>query len=216
MICPYCALGLHEECDADLILSATHLCCCDAEEDTEQQPQITSSNSILSDAFGVRKLKDRELVRDPTSTGRKEAARIRPIPIEGMICEWAGLAYAGGGSVPIVGCVDTFITSEKGVGKGAIHHGPDKDTLNNDVSNLHRICASCHNRWHTENDPFYAKDRPAFGQYIPLTGECKPHDPDTKASENQLKLSAKYWAMPFKMRAELNYREFVDFGEQHV
>lgn len=35
------------------------------------------------------------------------------------------------------------------------HHGPDKNTLNNDPGNVHRICHWHHNNWHALNDPDY-------------------------------------------------------------
>jgi hypothetical protein len=35
----------------------------------------------------------------------------------------------------------------------ARHHGPDYNTLNNDPTNVSRICHVCHNRWHAANDP---------------------------------------------------------------
>lgn len=200
-MCTSCVLGLHEECEADLIEEADHLCCCFAEIE-EELP--------LPAVMKKPRTKDREEVRDPISTGRKEAARVKPIPMEGMICEWAGLSHAGGGVIPIVGCRDTFITSEKGIGKGNIHHGPDKDTLNNALENLHRICASCHNRWHTLNDKYYSDERPKFGQYLPLSGECEEHDPESKATETQFKLSQIYWAKKSEDRKKLDYREFVD------
>lgn len=63
-------------------------------------------------------------------------------------CEWKMKANVGGGPKPIIGCIN---------GKQqARHHGPDKNTLNNDEGNVHRICVTCHNRWHTENDHIYA------------------------------------------------------------
>lgn len=69
-----------------------------------------------------------------------------PLDLEAS-CEWKMQKECGGGSSPIVGCRD---------GKQqARHHGPDKNTLNNDVGNVHRICHNCHNRWHTKNDPSY-------------------------------------------------------------
>lgn len=62
-------------------------------------------------------------------------------------CEWQGKKNNGGGKSPIVGCLE---------GKQqARHHGPDKNTLNNDYGNVHRICHQCHNRWHARNDDGY-------------------------------------------------------------
>jgi len=62
-------------------------------------------------------------------------------------CEWRYKKNCGGGNSPIVGCLE---------GKQqARHHGPDKNTLNNDSGNVHRICHRCHNRWHARNDEGY-------------------------------------------------------------
>lgn len=62
-------------------------------------------------------------------------------------CEWKLKKNNGGGQHPIVGCLN---------GKQqARHHGPDKNTLNNDSGNVHRICHQCHNRWHARNDEGY-------------------------------------------------------------
>lgn len=62
-------------------------------------------------------------------------------------CEWRLKKNCGGGNNPIVGCLE---------GKQqARHHGPDKNTLNNDFGNVHRICHTCHNRWHARNDEGY-------------------------------------------------------------
>lgn len=93
-------------------------------------------------------------VRDVTiSAGRKEAAKLYPIDREAP-CEWSGLANAGGGLFPIVGCI-----AGKQVHR---HHGPDKTTTNNDPSNIHRICKSCHERWHAKNNGPYETDPSAY------------------------------------------------------
>lgn len=61
-------------------------------------------------------------------------------------CDWKMQKNAGGIN-GIFGCMD---------GKQeARHHGPDKNTLNNDAGNVHRICHRCHNRWHARNDNGY-------------------------------------------------------------
>lgn len=90
--------------------------------------------------------KDDSSLRDQQSTGRKRAARWYPLD-ETKICEWAGKKNCGGGKFPIIGCAANL--------QQARHHGPDKNTLNNESGNVHRICHSCHNRWHTLNDPGY-------------------------------------------------------------
>lgn len=93
--------------------------------------------------------KDEDVV-DPRSTMRKRAQKIlqeeRGIVI-GSPCEWRGLADAGGGRHPIVGCIDGVVKH--------IHHGPDKDWYHNTPDNLHGICHHCHNRWHARNDGCY-------------------------------------------------------------
>lgn len=85
-------------------------------------------------------------LKDQQSTGRKRAAAMYQLDRDAD-CEWKLKKNCGGGPKPITGCID---------GKQqARHHGPDKNTLNNDQGNVHRICHVCHNRWHTENDEIY-------------------------------------------------------------
>lgn len=101
-------------------------------------------------------------VLDVKSTGRKRAAVAFPLDPT-LFCEWRGLANCGGGKFPIIGCINGH--------QQARHHGPDKNTLNNTVGNVHRICHNCHNIWHTRNDPNYDPDekhnpRPATEQEL--------------------------------------------------
>jgi len=63
----------------------------------------------------------------------------------------------------------------------ARHHGPDKNTLNNEKGNVHRICHSCHNRWHTLNDEDYI-----WGNIYPL------HAP-MEASVADIGLNEVFW-----------------------
>lgn len=109
----------------------------------------SSSESIEEDSGPVREIntyKNDATLRDQQSTGRKRAAVMYPLDPEAD-CEWQKKKRCGGGTRPIVGCVD---------GKQeARHHGPDKNTLNNDAGNVHRICHKCHNRWHAKNDDDY-------------------------------------------------------------
>lgn len=129
-------------------------------------------------------VKDNSEVTDLESTGRKRAAELYPLT-EGMICEWAGLKFAGGGIVPIIGCNSNLATNR--------HHGPDKNTLNNSSDNLHRICSTCHNRWHTNNDGYYPNTRPSGDiPFIPV-GEYKKHDSETKASHQEIIESELKW-----------------------
>jgi hypothetical protein len=99
-------------------------------------------------------------------------------PIEtGMVCEWANLKFAGGGVVPIVGCIGRAATDR--------HHGPDKNTMNNAPGNVHRICSFCHNTWHGVNDPSYG---PRPEQTLPFVpeGAYEAHDAVTKATTAEL------------------------------
>ncbi len=92
-----------------------------------------------------------EEITDPHSTGRKRAAQMWPLNPEAW-CEWKDKANCGGGKYPILGCSN---------GKQRnIHHGPDKDTLNNNRYNIHLICPNCHNRWHAANDGDHDKTIP--------------------------------------------------------
>lgn len=180
--CLPCSAQWHFECvdiqiQAEGELTVGFLCCCSE----NNGPTVITPTP---EAPNGRKLKDAESVRDITSTGRKRAAQVKPIEA-GMVCEWAGLKYAGGGVLPIIGCAGNLATN--------IHHGPDKNTLNNEWENLHRICATCHNRWHEQNDPFYG-ERPQDGTaFLPLSGEMKPHDPETKATEQEIADYEKKW-----------------------
>lgn len=187
--CGPCAVGYHFECwhpdeegNCHCVTDApaTHI----SMEDFQDEPKERGGQ-----------VKKAASVKDLESTGRKRAAILYPIPAEGdpgfpMACEWSGLKSAGGGIVPIVGCND-------GLAKN-IHHGPDKNTLSNFVKNVHRICATCHNRWHTLNDPYYSGTRPQGDiPYLPLEehGECKEHDPFTKATEQDVLENEAFWAI---------------------
>jgi hypothetical protein len=124
------------------------------------------------DGREVRQHNDSSL-RDQQSTGRKRAAVMYPLDREAD-CEWKMQSSVGGGPKPIIGCLN---------GKQqARHHGPDKNTLNNDRGNVHRICHNCHNRWHTQNDEIY------------VWGIIQnPHSP-VAASLSEIGQSEVYWA----------------------
>lgn len=186
-VCWACVCGLHAECydmrmhdDAE---ESWFSCCC-----VEDEP------INLEERRGVgRPMLNPEDVTDVKSTGRKRAAMVAPI-FPGMLCEWSGLKYAGGGVQPIVGCNGTTIVEEKGSGER--HHGPDKNVLNNSVGvNLHRICQSCHKRWHALNDQHYSGVRPEADQpYLPTDTEASfAHDPVTQASDEDYELSEAFW-----------------------
>lgn len=117
----------------------------------------TFSNSVLGDPDSgpdeteeeeveFRTYKDDSALKDQQSTGRKRAAKMFPLD-DDALCEWSMKKNCGGGQFPIVGCLANS--------QQARHHGPDKNTLNNEKGNVHRICHSCHNRWHTLNDDGY-------------------------------------------------------------
>lgn len=163
MPCSPCVLELHNEC-----YNYHTICNCWAN---------SRSASISSDSENKRggPAKQDEEVTDPKSTGRKRAAVLYPIE-EGMVCEWAGLKFAGGGEHPIIGCNGNLVASR--------HHGPNKDTLRNEPGNVHRICHHCHNRWHAANDPAYNWD-----------GPFKPHDPETRATIEEITLNEIKWSM---------------------
>lgn len=192
-----CICGLHEECfkpeplavedpDTELVvLGIAYTCCCGDEN---------APAEAKTEARGVgRPVADPDAVGDVLSTGRKRAKMLYPI-YEGMICEWSGLRFAGGGPRPVIGCRGNLARD--------VHHGPDKNTLNNSPDNIHRICTSCHEHFHSLNDPTYGpRPRKADGSidgsvaYLPLPEyELTPHDTQTLATEDDHALSEKYWA----------------------
>jgi hypothetical protein len=176
-VCWPCVCGLHQEC-----MVPTEECCCGG-VDYLDSPEIATAGS--RGAVGPKVL-DPSQVTDPTSTGRKRAAQLYPIFTD-MLCEWAYLKYAGGGVVPIVGCEGNLIQPKSKAGDGGdVHHGPDKNTLNNAPGNVHRICKSCHHAWHAANDVHYGKKRPpADQQWLPLVAWVQ-HDGATRADEQEL------------------------------
>lgn len=157
MKCQPCQMGLPES------LRLT-LCVCNQESESvrdDTAPSPTSEESEeetrgneggrLSSSRKPRTQKRDATLKDQQSTGRKRAAREYPFELDGdglrAKCEWAGKAECGGGTSPILGCVNGR--------QEARHHGPDKSTSNNDKGNVHRICHRCHNRWHAANNAEY-------------------------------------------------------------
>jgi len=135
----------------------------------------SSADSDDSDPMeGFTTYKDDSALRDQQSTGRKRAAKMYPLD-ETMLCEWASKKNCGGGKFPITGCLANL--------QQARHHGSDKNTLNNEKGNVHRICHSCHNRWHTLNDPDYNRDVDPFIVHEPR--EATPID---------IGLNEEFWA----------------------
>jgi hypothetical protein len=175
-MCMFCAVELHFECENPKADSESVTCCC-------PDKLVTASESAKRG--GPLKTNGEEMA-DVLSTGRKRAVIAAPID-EHTICEWAGLKRSGGGVYPIVGCVGSPATDR--------HHGPDKSVLNNEVGiNLHRICSKCHNRWHTLNDPEYGERPPYGAPFLPVDKECLPHDPDTKATNEEIFQYEMSWA----------------------
>jgi len=162
-MCLHCLAGFHDECENPKQSGGIWSCCC--------SPEV----ELVSEVRGP--IKEDKDVTDIESTGRKRAALAYPIA-DGATCEWAGLRYAGGGVVSIIGCNGNPASDR--------HHGPDKSTLNNSAGNVHRICSTCHNRWHTCNDKYYG-DRPKDGSaYIPTQGSYKEHDSSTRADLKEI------------------------------
>lgn len=172
--CLPCATSFHQEC---WVPDESFKCCCG---------NVSEAVVIESTKERGGQIKDMENVGDLESTGRKRAAKLYPLD-RSKPCEWAGLRNAGGGPFPILGCL--------GNTQVAIHHGPDKSTLANFVGNVHRICATCHNRWHTLNDPMYPTERPAGNlPYTPVSGEVNPHDGVTKFTPEEFAQNGLMWA----------------------
>lgn len=201
-VCWACVVGLHEEC-LDLQPASSEgyfTCCCGGQDSSED------SDKVRTGEIGRPMMETHEIV-DVLSTGRKRAAMLYPIH-EGMLCEWAGLKNAGGGVVPIQGCDNHKLTSTKGgkdgLHQGDVHHGPDKNTLENSPGNVHRICATCHHRWHAANDKFYGPrpkkdDGKVDGTkpFLPLPEyELLQHDPVTQANseifEEELDIASEF------------------------
>lgn len=184
-VCWACVCGIHDECydpqliEDDNVAGPWTSCCC----------RINKDQDAHDYSLGVgRPVADPGQITDITSTGRRRAAMLYPI-MENMVCEWAGLKFAGGGVEPIIGCQGNILTSDKGPTRGDRHHGPDKNVINNSPGNVHRICSSCHNSWHSKNNKYYG-ERPAADQsYLP-TSEWIKHDDETLATEEELEEAA--------------------------
>jgi hypothetical protein len=181
--CYLCRAGHHNECQDAWVDSFTADCCCgghlvfnatgDLKEGNGPSSGSTDAGYIEDGYAGT---KDIGSYKDPVSTGRKRAAELFPIE-SGMVCEWANLKAAGGGVVPIIGCIGRAATDR--------HHGPDKNTMNNAVGNVHRICSFCHNTWHGANDPHYGERPEQTLPFVP-EGAYEAHDPITKATTQEL------------------------------
>lgn len=209
--CWPCVCGLHNECfepslteNDDEAGGVGWQCCCYSSREPDAVQFVDGLRG--GEVAGVEEL------TSTLSTGRKRAAMVAPI-FPGMLCEWAGLRYAGGGVMPIVGCRGNRIADvkrnadlpENADARGELHHGPDKSTLNNAPGlNLHRICASCHKHWHALNDRYYGERPGPAEQFLPLpdAGEVHRHDYLTKATENELDQSEIWWGIRTEQRPD--------------
>lgn len=215
--CTACRLGFHAECDLAWVAMQAgdeydEQCCCAGAFDLEKALQVEARVDLLvggsgyvtptgNENPGERASKLREFpaywgtflgekpldeYRDANSSGRKIAAKLAPMEA-GLVCEWAWLAQAGGGVVPIIGCPGRPASDR--------HHGPDKNTMRNELgTNLHRICDWCHNQWHAKNDLFYGeratREDGTIDPTVPFTPApglpVHPHDPHTRASDEDV------------------------------
>lgn len=197
-VCLPCRGGDHAECDLFFsgMLAEDQQCCCEGEftlDDLELLAKLGANSAppaepalrdpvnpgyIHPEAFRFRQ--SIGTFADPESTGRKLMVKLYPIK-PGMVCEWAGKKNCGGGAHPIIGCINNPASE--------LHHGPDKNTLNNakvswgvgDTENIHLICAFCHNRWHALNNPTYEQGydriRDQARPWLPVGDDWGPHEP---------------------------------------
>ncbi len=138
-MCMYCQLEEHGLCEQPARLEPAgnglfyFACCCSASTNSDTRNEATVG-TVGKGVIG-RPPKDASDMEDVISTGRHRAARALP-NIEGTPCHWRGLLYAGGGAVPIIGCLSGDASDR--------HHGPDKSVINNAVGvNLHALCDTC-------------------------------------------------------------------------
>lgn len=136
MPCLGCGRQFHDECETEGGCEKCH----------DNTSPITLSLTSPGSRF-----KPDDQVTDVLSTGRKRAVALYGhLNRSDLPCEWRGLKNCGGGAVPIYGCINGF--------RQDIHHGPDKNTLNNNRDNINLICKKCHKRWHTANDEVYDRE----------------------------------------------------------
>lgn len=204
--CMACVVGLFSECHNPEVLEDGWIIPCAVRfRAIEADEPIKQGGGLIG-----RPLSDPKDIRDPKSTGRKRAAMLLPIQT-GMVCQWAGLKWAGGGPHPIVGCDGNTMAEVKRHGdlpegvdsRGERHHGPNKAVLDNSVGvNLHAVCSVCHHRWHELNDPTYKGERPdAEYEWLPAEPYWM-HDPYIRATKEERDASEAWWTLPVKDRGE--------------
>lgn len=219
-ICPACRAENHAECYGEGGFSANNgadICCCFGESAFLAVPSPTAgakSPAEIREAISKRggPTKDPSDYKDGRSAGRKQAAVLRPIN-PGDMCDWAGLKFAGGGVIPIIGCRGNTVSPVKIAAEalphypGHRHHGPDKNTLNNSPDNLSVVCTECHSRWHALNNPYYDSVRPEPGiEYLPLA-DYVGLDKETKATEQDHIWNDTYWNLTQRQRELVPYRK---------
>lgn len=216
-VCLPCRAGRHEECNVALAGDLPDLqgCCDDGQytllahlrqieralfgDDDDRPAKHRKSSPFGVDPVAMQRgnpgyihpdawpsNRDIGSFEDVKSTGRKRVAEMYPIT-PGQVCDWARLKNCGGGVRPIVGCMGNPATD--------LHHGPDKNTLNNEKGsrgvgvqeNVHAVCAFCHNLWHGLNDPFYPpydRQNDQTKPWLPLSDEpWGPHMPEPASLE---------------------------------
>src|SRR5690606_35848992 len=105
--CMACVVGLFEECHNPEVLEDGWIIPCAVRfKFIEDEPVKREKGEI------GRPLSDPKDITDIKSTGRKRAAIALPI-FTGMVCQWAGLKWAGGGAHPIVGCAGNTLAEIK-------------------------------------------------------------------------------------------------------
>lgn len=199
-VCWSCVVGFHEECFDPQLLQPEELEVALSNDDAWVQCCCHSSKVKDAQEFAMgagRPVADPKDITDITSTGRRRAQMMYPI-MTGMLCEWSGLLRAGGGIKPIVGCNgNTIEATKEGPHAGHRHHGPNKNVIDNAASNVHRICTTCHNRWHALNNEFYLGVRPPADQpWMPVPPEGMQlyvHDPVTQATEEDFEENETFW-----------------------
>lgn len=211
-ICPWCHAHLCYMCifPETRETDGLEVCCCrgshghfgdfgviQARTNTQTLPDSDEFPPIQTEKRDVGRPRHDKL---SVEAGRRRAGLIAKIP-KGYICEWARLEYAGGGTAPIIGCDGNLAE--------ALHHGPDKSTINNEVGiNLHRICHNCHNRWHELNDDSYG-ERPTDNSTYNPSGDFLQHNRLDQVSRNIIVKSERWWQTP-KLDRKVKYREWAE------
>jgi hypothetical protein len=157
MGCFACGRGFHKEC-----IEGCKRCHAGNDNKTTNPSYESVENenpdAVKDESPDSPRVPKKSNLKDPSSTGRKRAARLYPIN-PGDPCEWRGKKNCGGGLRPIIGCYEGLQEHR--------HHGPVKRTTRNELGNVHRICSDCHVHWHELNDLIY--DEANF--------DLLPHDP---------------------------------------